>query len=489
MLATITTSIEQHHLLPENGTVIVAVSGGADSLCLLHILNRLCGPGKRYPQVLLHVAHLNHQLRGAESARDAAYVEQIANTWGLPITIAAIDVLALARSEQLSLEEAARIARYRFLREVAQGQPIAVAHNADDQVETLLLHLLRGGGLASMVGMQPRRGDIIRPLLAVHRSAILAYCREQAIVPVEDSSNADTHFLRNRIRHELLPLLESMNPAIRATLLRNAEVVSVDMHYIEQQVDAIWSDVVVTGHENSFTLSVSALLALPLSLQRHLLRRLTAHLCAGQSPLEPRHYALIEQFLQQGNTGEERVLQLPAQLRLKRTLNTVCIYHQVEDTAPSFSAPAGEEMLPIPGHVALKGMLRLATADVIHADIMQKVLPALASEDWPEVWRLLPTNRHTVYIDGDAIEVALTVRSRHPGDRIHPLGMAHEKKVQDILVDKHIARAERGSIPLFFSAGRCIWLAGVCIADSVRLTNKTRRIVRLSITASAIIEQ
>ena len=266
----------------------------------------------------------------------------------MPATIAAVDVSAFARSEQLSLEEAARIARYRFLREVAQGQPVAVAHNADDQVETLLLHLLRGGGLASMVGMQPRRGNIIRPLLAVHRSAILAYCREQAIVPVEDSSNADTHFLRNRIRHELLPLLESINPAIRATLLRNAEVTSVDMHYIEQQVDAIESDVVRIGYEGSFTLSVPALLALPLSLQRHLLRRLTAHLCAGQSPLEPRHYMVIEQFLQQGNSGEERVLQLPAHLRLKRTLNTVYIYHMAEDTAPIFSASADEEMLPIP---------------------------------------------------------------------------------------------------------------------------------------------
>ncbi len=489
MLAIINTYIEQHHLLPENGTVVVAVSGGADSLCLLHILNQLCGPGKRYPQVRLHVAHLNHQLRGAESARDAAYVKHIANAWGLPITIGAVDVSTLARSEQLSLEEAARIARYRFLREVAQGQPIAVAHNADDQVETLLLHLLRGGGLASMVGMLPRRGDIIRPLLAVHRSAILAYCREQAIVPVEDSSNADTHFLRNRIRHELLPLLESINPAIRATLLRNAEVVSVDMQYIETQVDAIWSDVVVTEHENSFTLSGPALLALPLSLQRHLLRRLTAHLCAGQSPLEPRHYALIEQFLQQGNTGEERVLQLPAQLRLKRTLNTVCIYHMAEDTAPIFSASADVEMLPIPGHVALKGTAWLATADVIHADIMQKVLPALAREDWPEVWRFLLPNRHTVYVDGDAVDAVLTVRTRRSGDRIHPLGMANEKKVQDILVDKHIARAERGSIPLFFSADHCIWLAGVCMADSVRLTNKTRRIIRLGITTSAKIEQ
>src|SRR5579872_2006052 len=495
MLAIIASYIEQHHLLPAEGTVVVAVSGGADSLCLLHILNRLCGPGKRYPQVRLHVAHLNHQLRGEESERDAAYVAYVANIWGLPISTGTVDVPQLARSEHLSLEEAARAARYRFLREVAHvqtgqtGQPIAVAHHADDQVETLLLHLLRGGGLASMTGMQPRRGDIIRPLLGIHRSTILEYCQQHAIVAVEDSSNADTHFLRNRIRHELLPLMESMNPAIRATLLRNAEVASVDMQYIETQVDAIWPAVVLTEQDNRFTLSVLALLAFPLSLQRHLLRRLTARLCSGQSPSEPRHYILIEQFLRHDNNGEERTLQLPAQLRLKRIVNTVCIYQAEEDTVLNFSASTDEEKLAIPGHIAVQGTPWLASAEVVAEDITQHVLQALAREDWSAVWRLLPTNRHTVYIDGDSVDTVLTVRTRRPGDRMRPLGMAQEKKVQDILVDKHIARVERGSIPLFFTADRCIWLAGVCIADFVRLTNTTQRIVRLSITGPITIRE
>lgn len=489
MLASVASYIEQYHLLPENGTVVVAVSGGADSLCLLHILNRLCGPEKRYPQVQLHIVHLNHLLRGGDSDRDAAYVEQIAHTWGLPITVGTVDVSQFARTKHLSLEEAARIARYQFLREAAQGQPIAVAHHADDQVETLLLHLLRGGGLASMVGMQPRRGDIIRPLLAVHRSDILVYCREHAIVPVEDSSNADTHFLRNRIRHELLPLMESMNPGIRSTLLRNAEVVSVDMQYIETQVDAIEPDVVLTQEKNGFTVSVPALLARPLSLQRHLLRRITARLYGGQSPLEPRHYTLIEQFLQHDNQGEQRMLHLPAQLRLVRIVNSVRIYRIAEESMPIKSASAEENLLPIPGQSVIKGTPWLAMAEEIAEDITQQVLPALSREDWSEVWRLLPTNRHTVYIDGNTVDTVLPVRTRRPGDRIRPLGMTHEKKVQDILVDSHIARAERDGIPLFFSTGHCIWLAGVCIADSVRLTSTTRRIVRLSITTSAIIEQ
>src|SRR5207248_9884344 len=140
---------------------------------------------------------------------------------------------------------------------------------------------LRGGGLAGMLGMQPRQQDIIRPLLATSRAEILAYCQQYNLHPLQDASNTDARFLRNRIRHELLPLLESLNPGIRSTLLRNAEVVRVDAEWIEEQVDNAWPAVVVSEDEDSIKLNTSALVALPLSLQRHLVRRVTAQLCAG----------------------------------------------------------------------------------------------------------------------------------------------------------------------------------------------------------------
>ncbi len=301
MLEVIAAYIEHHRLLPENGEIIIGVSGGADSLCLLHLLHQLCGPDKRYPGVRPHVAHLNHQLRGEASEQDAAVVARLAGLWGLPCTIGVIDVPALARKEQRSLEDAARTARYRFLREVAQGQPIAVAHHMDDQVETLILHWMRGGGIASMVGLQPRQQDIVRPLLVVTHADALAYCLQQHLTPLEDASNTDPHFLRNRIRHELVPLLESINPGIRATLLRSAEVMRIDVEWIETQVDTCWPVVVTYEQGGCIHLQRRALLAQPLSLQRHLLRRATAHLSAGQSPLELRHYRLIEQLLHREN--------------------------------------------------------------------------------------------------------------------------------------------------------------------------------------------
>lgn len=486
MLETVIAFIEEHQLLPASGEIVVAVSGGADSLCLLHILHRLCGPGKRYPEVRLHAAHLNHKLRGEASAKDAAAVAQLVASWEIPCTLGEVDVPALAREERRSLEDAARIARYRFLREAAHGQPIAVAHHADDQVETLVLHWMRGEGLAGSVGMLPRQQDIIRPLLEVRHAQTVAYCAQQGIVPLEDASNTDSRFLRNRIRHELLPLLESLNPAIHTTLLRNAQVMRVDFEWIEAQVNEVWSSVVLFEQPDTIRLSISALLALPLSLQRHLLRHITASLCAGQSPLTLRHYLLIEELVHRTGVGEERVLHLPKPLQVRRHLDELLFERQnIRDDESSIFSSSGEEvLLPIPGQVDVPGTPFQARAETLPDELAQEVRQALQREDWPEVWQLLPSRRYTVYIDGDAIGSFLAVRTRSPGDRIRPLGMEREKKVQDVLVDKHIPRRERGQIPLFFSDSHCIWVAGVSIDDRVRLDCWTQHIVRLSIVTT-----
>jgi tRNA(Ile)-lysidine synthase len=487
MLETVTSYIERHHLFPEAGEIVVAVSGGADSLCLLHLLHRLCGPGKRYPDLRLRVAHLNHKLRGEAGTQDAVRVARIAADWGLPVTVGEIDVPALARQERRSLEDAARAARYRFLREVAQGQLIAVAHHAGDQVETLLLHWLRGAGLAGMVGMLPRQQNIIRPLLEVSHAETVAYCLRHDIVPVEDASNTDPHLLRNRIRHELLPFLESLNPGIRATLLRAAGVMRVDAGWIEEQVDACWPGVVFTEHDTSIQLSLSALLVLPLSIQRHLLRRVTARLCAGQSPLELRHYLLIEDLLHRKNIGERLVLDLPHQLLVAREADQV-VFERLQTDVTKQLLFAQEEnsaaLLRIPGRTPIPGTSWLAVAETLPTELLQEVRSALSREDWSAVWQLLPPTSYTVYVDADVVGSSLEVRVRGPGDRVQPLGMAHEKKVQDILVDKHIARADRSRIPLFLSASHSVWLAGICLDDRVRLTRRTRRILRLSITTA-----
>lgn len=486
MLGTVvTTYIEKHQLLPSQGEVIVAVSGGADSLCLLHLLNQLCGTGKRYPEVHLRAAHLNHKLRGEASDRDAAFVASIVESWGLACTLGEVDVAALACAERRSLEDASRSARYRFLREVAQGQPIAVAHHADDQVETLLLHFIRGSGLTGMVGMLPHQRDIVRPLLEVRHAQTVAYCQEHGIAPVEDLSNTDPRFLRNRIRHELLPLLESLHPGVQNALLRNAGVIQVDVAWLEAQVDACWPAVVISEQDDVIKLSIEALSALPLSLQRHLLRRVTAHLCGGQSPLEIRHYTLIEQLLGY-HDRQERELHLPHELRMVRSFNEVTFkrqhgYTSSHDITMREQQNVEAVVLPIPGRVKVPGTPWKAIAEPVPAELMAEVRDALCLENWSVVWRLLPFTRHAVYVDAEIAGLCLEVRTRKPGDRMRPSGMQHEKKMQDIFVDKHVARNDRGSMPIFFTASHCIWLAGVCLDDRARLTSKTQQIVRLAI--------
>lgn len=490
MLDTIAAYIDRHQLLPASGTLVVAVSGGADSLCLLHLLHCLCGgPEKRYPSVYLHVAHLNHRLRPEVSSVEATYVAHIAETWGLPFTIGEIDVPTLAHTQHMSLEEAARTARYRFLRDVAQGGLIAVAHHADDQVETLLLHWLRGEGLTGMVGMMPRQQDIIRPLLGVTHAETVAYCRQHGLVPLEDASNADPSFLRNRVRHELLPLLTSLNPGIRATLLRNAEVARVDAEWIEAQVDQAEPEVILDEQESSVTLNIVTLRRLPLSLQRHLLRRVTARLCGGQSSLELRHYPLIEQLCAHAATlssiAHVKMLDLPGCLRASADLKILRFERLTGKArqADIFSVQDGALLLPVPGRLAISDTPWMASVQDIEGDRLREVRQALRREDWDAVWRLLPVTRYSVYIDGKQIGSSLWVRTRRPGDRIQPLGMTHEKKVQDVLVNAHVARADRATLPLFFSASQsyCIWLAGVQLDERVRLTPQTERIVHLSI--------
>lgn len=510
IVAIVAAYIDQHRLLPPEGEVIVAVSGGADSLCLLHLLLRLCGSGHRYPAVRLRAAHLNHRLRGEASEQDASAVAALVRAWHVPIEIGEVDVPALARAEHRSLEDAARQARYRFLREVAQGEPIAVAHHADDQVETLLLHWLRGSGLSGMVGMLPRQQDVIRPLLSVTHEQTLAYCREHSIVPIEDASNKSLAYTRNRIRHQLLPLLESLNPGFRGTLLRSVEVLSADLDFIESQVETALPGVIVSEQEDTVTLRIPALLALPLSLQRHVLRRVTAQLTSGQSPLELRHYALIEDLLHRPDDRQARTLHLPHRLRATRVLHelTITCWHEKsafavsEDAMNRAPTDIGEEvilpvsgevivtdideevMLPVPGEAVVPGGKWLAKAELVEGNELERVRRALRREDWQAVWQYLPGSRYVVYIDAAGIGEGLLVRARRPGDRMQPLGMAHEKKVQDILVDAHIPQAERASIPLFFSRSAppfCVWLAGVCLDSRARLTGTTEYIARLTL--------
>ncbi|HEV7126295.1 MAG TPA: tRNA lysidine(34) synthetase TilS, partial [Ktedonobacterales bacterium] len=293
----IRTSIERHLLLPDAGRVVVAVSGGADSLCLLGVLDALCGPGRYWSRVDLLVAHLNHGLRGDIARADAEWVAACAAELGLPCVVGARDVAAQARHSRRGIEDAARRARYAFLRELAHAQGatrICVGHTRDDQAETLILRWLRGSALTGMTGMRPLNGDIARPLLDLRRTQTQRYCALRGWTPRTDASNADRRYRRNRIRHELLPTLERFNPNLVNTLTRNAQLLADDDAYLEELAADAWNQLAHLASSEEVLLDAAQLAGLPLALRRRVLRR-AAYLLQGDEPaLEARHIALLE---------------------------------------------------------------------------------------------------------------------------------------------------------------------------------------------------
>jgi len=462
----------KHALLPETGTVIVAFSGGPDSLALLDALHRLTGPGNLYASTRLHAAHLHHGLRGAAADEDARFVAATCATMNIPCTVERLDGQALQHSGQ-SLEAALRTARYAFLRRVAAtvgAACIALGHTADDQVETLVMHWLRGSGLAGAVGMRPRDRDLIRPLLGVSHAATRAYCAERGLQPREDASNTDPRFLRNRIRHELLPVLRRYNPRLDTTLLRSAAVFAEDYAFIEEATAAHWAQVVRRETADELLLDIDAYLALPTALRRHLLRRATAQLAGGNSPLELRHHELIDALAHTSGAG--RRLTLPGGLWMQRGYGMLVLSAraaELTEPKPTATPLVPGTIQPIPG-TPWCIRTELLPADAPAAQPRQRSSPGAL--DAPEPVALL---------DHDALGAGLSVRTRRPGDRFQPLGLTSAKKLQDFMVDARIPRRLRDTIPLVIAGDEIVWVAGYRISERARLTATTRRVLRLEL--------
>ena len=288
--------IVQNKLVLPKETVLAGVSGGADSVCLLHALAGL----QEKLEITVHVAHLNHMLRGAESDGDARYVSRLARKLGVPATTETRDVNAYQVTHRLSLEDAARQVRYRFFAEVAQevgADRVAVGHTSDDQAETILMHLVRGAGPTGLLGMRPLTIwtspglaglTVIRPLLAVSREETRVYCRERRLAPREDSSNLTLSPFRNRIRRELLPLLRGYNPRIGEALIRNSDTLAADLSFLEEYVSEVWPK--VASEENgAIVLDRDSVVSLHPAVQRHLLRRVTREVLGDLEDIEWKH--------------------------------------------------------------------------------------------------------------------------------------------------------------------------------------------------------
>jgi len=486
-------TIDRHDLLAPGETVVVGVSGGPDSLCLLHILLRL---QERY-DISLHVAHLNHGARGNDSRADAQFVRKIARRWKVPATIEERDVPALARDHKLPFEEAARRVRYAFLARVAHevgACRIAVGHNADDQSETVLMHFLRGSGPAGLRGMLPvtpitdyrllepfLRSEgadellgglpeltIIRPLIDVPRFAIEQYCVGQKLQPRFDRSNLDTTYFRNRLRHELLPLLETYNPRVRQRLRHTAAVIAADYDLLMQlQADA-WSRVVQTDRGDAIELDLQAWRQLPVSLQRSILRRAVYRLRQTLRDVDFVHVENARLVALHGKTGDQATL--PKGLMLTVGYATVTLADEGREAgAPDepLLARSDSILVRLPGVTELPG-----SPWVLKAEVLPQVDGGLVC---PRV------SKWIAVLDVDALGTPLELRPRRPGDRFSPQGMGgHSVKVSDFLVNIKVPRAWRSAVPLLVSAGQIAWICGRRVGEQFAVRETTRRVARFS---------
>jgi len=481
-------------MLDHGEAVVVAVSGGPDSLCLLHALHSLTA---EYA-LCLHVAHLNHRLRGAEADADAAFVAQLAAEWGLGCTVEACDVRALARARKLAIEEAARQARYAFLARVAGRvgtRKIAVGHNSDDQVETVLMHFLRGSGLAGLRGMLPvselselRLGEeptadgggtrllLIRPLLHVRREEIEEYCRAHGLQPRFDRSNLDTTYYRNRLRHELMPVLETFNPNVREVMLRSSDVISADCDYIRAQSDEAWSRVVTAESEQAVTFNLAGWRKLPLALQRSTMREAIRRLRRSLRNINWVHVDNAVRAAVAGNAGTRATL--------PQRLEVVLDYDHFVVAEKGYAAPLPdlplmpqvEMALRVPGRVRISDSDWYLKTDVV--SLCDKVPTSFAAIQ-DETMR--PASPWQAYLDYDVTGKVLSLRPRCRGDRFWPQGLGdNPTTVNHFMTNAKVPRAWRDSIPLLVSTERVLWIAGWRIDAHAQVTEDTERVLVLT---------
>lgn len=452
--------------------IIVGVSGGPDSLCLMESL-RQAG----YP---LLVAYFDHQLR-ADSHLDARMVEKTAARLMIPCVVDGADVRGYAAANKLSVEEAARALRYRFLFDLARrrgAQAVAVGHTADDQVETVLMHFLRGSGIEGLKGMAYRSVNkmfdpeipIVRPLLGVWREQTVVYCAVNGLRARYDASNDSLNFLRNRIRHLLIPNLETYNPKFREAVLRMSQLMKDDHAFVRETIDTAWRATVLAAEKDFICFDLSLLANCSLGLRRNLIKRAMQTL----RPDAEVTFSVLERAAERINaeTASARV-DLKSGLRLFREAGRVYVCTAGAelpfDLWPQLLSDASLE-ISIPSQVPLAGGWRL------HCERWH--IPALA---WEQAER--NEDQFQVWLDAEQLPDSLILRARRPGDYFAPLGMdGHSMKLSDFFVNEKVPQRARDHWPLLCAGEEIVWVPGYRSAHSYRLTETTKNIVYFSMT-------
>ena len=458
MLKKISDFIQTNRLFAPGDTVVVAVSGGADSVALLDILVSL-----RDLNLNLVAAHLNHMLRGDESDGDEEFVRSLADIHGLPFVVRRVDVDDVARRERRSLEDAGRAARYAFFDEVAATRgaaSVALAHHAGDQAETVLLRLLRGAGGSGLCAMAPKSaGRYVRPLLGVSRGEIEEYLAARGIAWRNDSSNEDGNFLRNRIRHELIPFLAGYNPAISERLNATAEALAADEECLEAATDEAFARHAVRDNDR-VTLFVPGVRSEPRGIRLRLYRRAILLAKGDLARISFRHLQALDRQI--FSPAPNLSLALPDAIRAEKSYEEISFLSMEEITLKL----TGEIFLDSPGIYPLPGGGELYV-DFAHPPEELKSTPAT-----------------TAYFDLEQAPFPWRIRTFRPGDRFSPFGMTGHKKVKELFIDAKIPISVRRLVPLLFCGETLLWVGGIRRSRAACLSERTMTAVRAEILST-----
>jgi tRNA(Ile)-lysidine synthase len=466
-------TIDRYRLLPPGAGVLVAVSGGADSTALVYLLREA---SSRLGIQLAGLAHFNHLLRGAASDSDERFCREMAGGLSLRFEADRGDVRAAAKRRGTSFEDAGRQLRYEFLEE-ARGRTgashVAVGHTRDDQAETVLLNLLRGAGTTGLGGMPARRGAIVRPLVDCTHRELVEWLAEARIPFREDESNRDRRFLRNRVRHEILPALTAVVPSASDAIARAAEITRVDGEFLDELAAREFARIAGTPSDGLCAVEAAALAAMPTALGRRV-ARLALGAVAGGGFLGFEHTQKVLDLARGAVRGPVR---LPGR-RVSRTGEG-----QLVIAVARGRGREGEESGPfrtfstVP--LSIPGEAPLADGRVVSCELRQGGMAVLAGH-------LAGADRMTAVVDADLV-AGLNVRFRRRGDRFRPLGLAGRKTLQDFFVDRKVPREERDRTPLVVDADdRIVWVARHAISADFSVTGRTRAVVILKLRGERV---
>ena len=450
VLDNILSTIHRYSMIESGGRVLVAVSGGPDSVVLLHGLFTL----RDDLGVELHVAHMNHSIRGEESDKDAEYVRELSAKMGLGFTVEKADIPQIRKTLHLSEEEAARLVRYEFLERTAAvvgAKYIAVAHTADDQVETVLINLLRGSGLDGISGMPLVRGLIVRPLINVRRSEVERYVELHDLHPRTDLTNLQPKYTRNRVRLELLPLLRrEYNSSVDTAILRLAELARDDVAYMDMAAESSLADTIMERDETSISLNAVAFVQSPLALRRKMVRMLAGMVRGSIADIGFVH---IEDLLRMLDMGKDFRYDMPGGLYVERR-NDALVFSM---TRLSEHPLVYCKVLETPGTTSLPEISLVVESEIVTGPIEAK----------------RPRDSMDIVLDYSTVAGEVSVRNWQKGDRIRPLGLDGAKKVQDVFVDRKIPRVLRDRIPIIVDEEKVLWVAGLAVSEQSKVTDET----------------